>query len=86
VESLRAQAEQLVARQQKELERVAGLNREEARQLLLQSIEAEVREDAARLVRQIEQEAREEGERRARNILATAMQRLAAEVTSELTV
>ncbi|MER3397860.1 MAG: ribonuclease Y [Chloroflexota bacterium] len=86
IESLRAKAEHLATLQQKELERVAGLSREEAKQLLLRSVEAEAREEAARLVRQIEQEAREEGERRARNILATAMQRLAAEVTSELTV
>ncbi len=70
----------------KELERISQLSLPEARELLLKSIEDEVREDAARRIRQIELEAREEGERKARDIMALAIQRYASEQVGETTV
>jgi ribonuclease Y len=79
-------AADLLARQQHELERVAGLTSDEARDLLLRRIEGEARREAANLVKRIESEAREEAEARARAIITQAIQRSAAEHAGETTV
>jgi len=85
LEEQRAELERLRHRQLEEIQRVAGLTAAEARQLLLASIEEEVREEANRRVRQIEEEAQREAEERARHILVTAIQRVASEVVAETT-
>lgn len=74
------------ARQREELERISGISSEEARQILLKTVEEEVRHEAALLIRQVEQEARDEAEKRARQIVALAIQRCAADHVAETTV
>jgi ribonuclease Y len=69
-----------------ELERIAGLTADEARQELLAGVEHEARLQAAALAREIEQTARDEAESRARRVLATAVQRFAGEQTAEASV
>jgi ribonuclease Y len=69
-----------------ELQRVANLTREEAKQLLLQAVEEEARQDSARIIREVEDAAREEGERKAREIITLAIQRCAADQVAETTV
>ncbi len=69
-----------------ELERVASLTKDEAKQLLIESVTAEARKDAAGLVRKIEAEARENAEMKAREIISTAIQRCAGDQVSETTV
>jgi len=69
-----------------ELERIANMSQEEAKELLLQTIEVETRQDMARVIREVEAEAHEEGERRARKIVIEAMQRIATDQISEFTV
>ena len=71
---------------QHELERVAGLSREDAKQILVDGMVAEARKDAAGLVRKIEAEARANGEQKAREIISTAIQRCASDQVSETTV
>jgi ribonuclease Y len=78
--------EDLVARQQHELERVSGLTADEARDILLKQIEADARRDAANLVKRLEAEAREQAQAQARSIVTQAIQRSAAEHTTETTV
>ncbi len=68
------------------LERVAGFDAKAAKDELMRKVEDEARRDAMVLVRDLELRAREEADRRARRILATTVQRLAAEVVSETTV
>jgi ribonuclease Y len=68
------------------LERVSGLSRAQAKQLLVRELEADARHDVARTVRQLEDEARRDSERRARSILSAAMQRVAAGHAAETTV
>ena len=68
------------------LERIAGLTAEEARAQLVESIESDAKRSAAILARDIERTAEEEAEVRARRILATVIQRLASEQTSESVV
>jgi ribonuclease Y len=70
----------------RELERVAGLSRAQAKQALLRDVEEEARHDKARVMRQVEEETRRESARRARNILAACMQRIAASHAAETTV
>lgn len=86
IERLRAEAEELRQRQATELERVANLTVEEARQQLLAAVEGEIREEASRRVREMEKEVEATAAQRARKILATAIQRYASEVTAETTV
>ena len=68
------------------MERIAGLPREEARQLLIAQVESEVKSDIERRVRDMEAEAKLESERRAHKIIGLAIQRCAADVVAETTV
>ncbi|HEX2309772.1 MAG TPA: ribonuclease Y [Vicinamibacterales bacterium] len=86
VEDAARRHQELVATQQRELERVSGLTADEARDLLLKQIESDARRDAANLVKRLEAEAREQAESRARSIITQAIQRSAAEHTIETTV
>jgi ribonuclease Y len=70
----------------KELERVANLTVAEAKHHLLERSEDLIRHELARTARQLEEEARGEARRRARNLVADALQRVAASHTSETTV
>jgi ribonuclease Y len=69
-----------------ELERVSSMTQEEAKVQLLEEVERESRADMVRIIRQIEEEAQLEGERRARELIADAIQRVASEHVSEVTV
>jgi ribonuclease Y len=68
------------------LERVAGLTADDARSQLIELVEADARRTAAVLARDIEAAAESEADTRAKRILATVIQRLAAEQTSESVV
>src|SRR3954471_23740601 len=85
-ETAASRADQLLAERQRELQRVAGLSAEEARELLLKQIEADARRDAANLVKRLETEARETAGQRAQQIIVDAIQRSAADHAIETTV
>src|SRR5438094_2162238 len=70
----------------KELERVSGMTTNEAKAHLLNRSEELIRHELARRVRQMEEEAQTEAKRRARNLVADALQRVAANHASETTV
>jgi ribonuclease Y len=74
------------ARQREELERISGLSREEARELLLRQVEEEIRDQTAQLTRRLEEEARAAAERKARDIVTLAIQRCAVDQVVESTV
>lgn len=69
-----------------ELERIARMTQDEARDELLAAVESDTRNDMARVIRQVEANAREEADTRARNIISLAVQRLASEHVSEISV
>ena len=69
-----------------ELEAVASMSRDEAKELLLQAVEGESRQDMARVIREVEQEARETADRKARKIISEAIQRYASDEVAEVTV
>jgi ribonuclease Y len=81
-----AKYERLVAQQQHELERVASLTAEEAKDLLLKQIEGEARHEAANLLKRLDTEARETAVDRAKHYITEAIQRCGAEHAIETTV
>jgi ribonuclease Y len=83
---LQDELKQANATQQAEIERVAGMTLQEAKAHLLERGEELVRHDLARRVRMLEEEARAESKRRARNLVADALQRVAASHAAETTV
>jgi len=86
LEAERGKIAQLQDEQRTELARVASLTMEEARGLLLDRVEEEMRDITGRKVRELEVEARERADERARDIITMALQRYAAEHTAEHSV
>jgi ribonuclease Y len=76
----------LVATQQRELERVAGLTADEAKEQLIRHMEADARHDCANLLKKLDAEARETAVDRAKHYIVEAIQRCAAEHAIETTV
>lgn len=85
-EERRAHYEQLIAEEQRKLERVAGMSVEKAKRELMRRIEGEAHADAGQRVRQIKEEATRSAEREARNIVAMAVEKIAADHAAEATV
>ncbi len=70
----------------KELERISGLTKQEAKDLIIKNLENDARHDAQALLNKIEQDAQLSAEKKARDVLVTAIQRLAPETTGDITV
>jgi ribonuclease Y len=83
---LQDEQKQAKEKQLGELERISGMTVNEAKLTLLERSEDLVRHELARRVRQLEEEARTEAKRRARNLVADALQRVAASHAAETTV
>lgn len=86
VQKLQDEVSGLYKKQIEELERIASLTTEEAREMLLEDVKKEVKHEAAVMVKEIETKAREEGEKKAREIIACSIQRCAADHVAETTV
>ncbi|MDE5614728.1 MAG: Rnase Y domain-containing protein, partial [Treponemataceae bacterium] len=69
-----------------ELERISGLSQQEAKNLIIKNLENDARHDAQVLLNKIEQEAQLTAEKKAQEILVSTIQRVATEVTSDITV
>ncbi len=72
--------------QRKRLEGLSGISSQEAKDMLIRTIESEARHEAAILVKRIETEARETADRRAKNTIALAIQRYSGDYVAEKTV
>ena len=68
------------------LEKISGYSVEEAKQYLIKSIEADCTHEMAAKVKEVEAQFKDEAEQKARELIATAIQRCAADHTSEITV
>ena len=77
------QLDESLTRQKEILLQVTNLSFEDAKQLLLKRVEGEVRHDMAVMVEKLEEQAKDEAKQKSTNIMLQAMQRYAAEVTSE---
>ena len=70
----------------RELERISGLSAQEAKDLIIKNLENDARHDAQALLNKIEQEAQLSAEKKAREVLVAAIQRIAPETASDITV
>lgn len=76
----------VISKQLEELERISGYTVDEAKAILLSSIEKEVRHDASVMIKDIESKAKEEADKKAKYIITGAIQRCAADHVAESTV
>lgn len=83
---LEANIKELHEKQKQELERISSMTREEAKDVIMESVEREARHDAAVLLREIEAKTKDEADKRSRNIITLAIQRCAADHVAETTV
>lgn len=86
VKQVRERVDALHEQQMTELERISGMTLEEAKTVLLTNVEQEVRHDMAVMVKEIEQEAKDKADKTAREIIATTIQRCAADHVAETTI
>lgn len=77
---------QLVEEQKQELERISGLTQEEARDIIIDSLQKELAHESATKIREFEATLKEESEKKAKNILALAVQKSASDFVAETTV
>ncbi len=82
----RQELEQTINNQLKELQRISGLTRDEAKQILLSEMDKKLTAEKAQIVREKESEIKEESEKKAREVIGYAIQKCAADHTSETTV
>jgi len=83
VQEMEAEYKTLIVEQRKELESVAGMSGEEAKQVLLKSMEMEAKHDAAKMIRRIETETKAEADRKAQEIIALAVKRYSGDYAAE---
>jgi ribonuclease Y len=76
----------LIDKQRYKLEAIAGIDRDEAKKLLMESIESEARMDAAKRLAKIENEMKMAADRKGKNILALAIARYAGDYVADKTV
>ena len=86
VEQLKDEIRAIRTRQQEKLEKVAKLSKDEAAEKLMQMTERDIKNDLTGMIAKLQDEARDQAEDQAALILATAMERMASEVTAERTV
>src|ERR1051325_4858199 len=86
LDDIKAKLEESYRDQEKELQRVANMTRQEAQGILMAQVEQDRRSEVARKVGEAELAARDESERRAREIVTESIQRVAADQTAEVSV
>jgi ribonucrease Y len=86
IEARELECTALIDEQKRQLEKISGLTAEQAKELLIRAMENEARFEAAKLIKRIENESREEADKKSKKILATAIQRYAADYVAERTV
>ena len=85
-ERLREEIEEMRQSEITKLEKVAGLTAEQAKEEMLEKLEGEIRHETAMRVIEIESEMRENADQKAKEIVSLAIQRCAADYSSEITV
>jgi ribonuclease Y len=83
---MESKVDELVRKQQTELERISSLTREEAKTIIIDRMEQELTHDTAIMIKESENRAKEEADKKAKEILSLAIQRCAADHVAETTV
>lgn len=80
------EVELLIGKQRYELEKISGITQEDAKKMLMESLESEARMDAAKRLVRIENEMKMQADRKGKNILALAISRYAGDYVADKTV
>lgn len=86
LEGKEAECKRLIDDARRQLERVAGMSREEARRNLIEQMVEEARYQSAKRIRLVEEQAKEEADQKAKKIVTLAIERLAGDFVTERTV
>ena len=86
LEKKKEDIQEIFNRQMQELQRISGFSKEEAKAQLLNDLEKQLNSEKAKLIREVETKAKEEANKNAKEILSYAIQKCAADHTSETTV
>jgi ribonuclease Y len=86
LEEKASKSDKLIAERKQQLERVAEMSRDEAKQILMEAMEMEAKNEAVKVTRKIENEAKLDADRKAKDILALAIKRYASDYVAEKTV
>ena len=86
VAETQAKADEVLKAQEAKLEELSGLTQEQAKAYLLETVENEVRHESAMKIKEIEAQLKDNAENMAREVIATAIQRCAADHAAETTV
>lgn len=86
IEEMESKVEELMNEQQAELERVSGYTTDQAKQIILERVEKEIKHETAIMIKDAENRAKEEADKKAKKVLSLAMQRCAADHVAETTV
>ena len=84
--SKQKELDHVINQQTEELERISGCSVEEAKAILLENTEKEIRYEASVMIKEIESKAKEEADKKAKEIITGAIQRCAADHVAESTV
>ena len=86
IEDQKKEVKELKEKENEELQRISGLSKAEAKDLLLKQTEKEISSERAKIIRSLEQKTKEEANKNAKEIISYAIQKCAADHTSETTV
>ncbi len=86
VDDKHKEVDNLIGKQRYEMARIAGISPEEAKKMLMDSLESEARMEAAKRLARIENEMKMEADRKAKNVLALAISRYAGDYVADKTV
>lgn len=86
LEKQKSEIQEVYNRQLEELQRIANLTKDEAKEHLLSEMDKEITTEKAKLIREINQKSKEDAIKNAKEIISYAVQKCAADHTSETTV
>lgn len=86
IEEKKQEVDNIYEKEMKELERIASLSKEEAKDMLLKELEKDIVSEKASIIRDAEQKAKEEAKKNAKELLTYAVQKCAADHSQETTV
>jgi len=86
IQKTQDEIELLKQKQSEELQRISGLTQEEAKNIIIQNVQQEVKHELAAMIKDLEQQAKEEAAKKAREIISLAIQRYSSDYVAENTV
>jgi len=86
IQNIKQEIEGIKQKEEEKLIKVSKLNKEQAKELLLERVEKEISEELVKRIKYLEEEAKEKAEQKARDIITSVIERYAADYTAEITV